>query len=126
VELRRRWIALACFASWAVGPALGIALAAHELEHHGSGLHEHSHAAEVASALVHGHFHDDDGEDHEHSFAPPSSWVSRLTVQGDAPMPLVGSARQVLPASVVTHRLQLPEPAGLSPPSPFRLCALLL
>lgn len=122
---RHRWIVLACFLSWALGPLAGIGLAAHELEHHASGSMEHSHAAEAAGAVLHGHFHEEGEDGHGHDVAPPSSTPTRLGQKSQLP-PLA-----VMPAGASSWSDGVsglcgppPEPRGLGPPPPFALCVL--
>lgn len=123
----RRWAAIACFAAWALGPAMGIALAAHELEHHAAGPRDHSHAAQAAEAFLHGHVHEDDADDHVHDLAPPPFTPSRLGRQLQAEQAAVAPANSpVRPASLLQANGLPPEPNALAPPDSFRLCVLRL
>jgi hypothetical protein len=124
---RHRWAAIACFASWALGPAIGMGLAAHELEHHGSVSREHSHAARAAEAFLHGHLHEDDTDDHAHELTPPSFTPSRLGKGGQFVRAAVSSAGALpRPHGVLRSSGPPPEPTGLAPPDPFGLCVLRL
>ena len=124
---RRRWIAIACFASWALGPAIGIGLAAHELEHHGSEVQDHSHAARSAAVVLHGHFHEDDAGDHSHQLAPPSHTPSRLGQHGQVVLAAVTPAgTPARPDCDFRPPSRPPEPTALAPPDFFGLCVLRL
>ena len=127
LRTRHRLIAIACFACWAFAPAIGIGLAAHELEHHGAEPQDHSHAAQAAEAFLHGHVHEDDAGDHVHDLAPPSSTPSRLGKQ------LQFQQAAVVPAGTPARSANLsqadgppPEPTALAPPDPYGLCVLRL
>lgn len=123
---RRRWTAIACFAAWAVGPAVGIAIAAHELEHHGEATHEHSHAAQAAAAFLHGHVHEEDADDHVHDLAPPSVTPSRMGNQARSAA-AVAPPRSVGAGAGLSHvDGPAPEANALAPPALYGLCVLRL
>jgi hypothetical protein len=103
-----------------------VGLAAHELEHHGTGLHDHSHTAELAAAFVHGHFHEENAEDHDHGFEPPTLSTSLLNSETQVATPSFMAIEPQSPEATLGRGAPLPEPAGLSPPSPFALCVLRL
>ena len=124
---RRRWTAIACFASWALGPVIGIGLAAHELDHHGSEFQGHAHVAQSAAVVLHGHFHEDDSDDHSHELVPPSSTLSRLVRHGQVVLASVTPAGTLSrPDSDFRPPGPPPEPPALAPPDPFALCVLRL
>lgn len=130
VYLRR--IALAWLACWALGPAIGLGIALHELEHH---LWEAEHhaphgmtAAEVSQVLVHGHFHEDDPGDHSHSVVPVS--ITASTGPSQTRNAAAVSATGIGAATCVAQRAWRPGPSSdsfsLDPPSPFHFCVLRL
>lgn len=122
-----RWTAIACFAAWSVGPALGIGIAAHQLEHHGPQPQDHSHAAEAAEAFLHGHLHEDGADDHAHHVAPPSFTPLRLGQQARSEQRAVAVAGSpARPASLCQAEGPPPEAAALAPPGPCRPCVLRL
>lgn len=122
-----RWSAIACFAAWALGPAIGIGLAAHEVEHHGTEPQGHSHVAQAAEAFLHGHVHEDDVDDHVHDLAPPSFTPSRLGKQLLSEQAAVAPAGSpARPASPSQADGPQPEPNALAPPGSYRLCVLRL
>lgn len=124
---RQRWITIACFASWALGPAIGIAYAAHELEHHGLRAQDHSHAAQAAEAFLHGHVHDDNAGDHGHELVPPSLTPSRLGQPDQvAPATVSSATGWSRPESVLRFFGSPPEPTALAPPDFSALCVLRL
>ena len=123
---RRRGTAIACVMSWALGPAIGIGLAAHELEDHGSEPQDHSHAAQAAMAIVHGHFHEEEADDHDHGIAPSSFSASRLAGESHLAASVPTAVGPQPPSVSLRNGRRPPEPAGLSPPSLFGLCVLRL
>lgn len=127
LRAHRRWTVIACFAAWALWPAIGIGLAAHELEHHGAEPQDHSHAAQAAEAFLHGHVHEDDADDHVHDLAPPSFTPSRLAKQLQSQQAAVAPAcSPARPASLFHADGPPPEPNALAPPDFHRLCVLRL
>ena len=127
LRAHRRLIATACFASWALAPAIGIGLVAHELEHHGAEPQDHSHAARAAEAVLHGHLHEADADDHAHDLAPPSFTPSRLSQQAPSTQAAVGQAGAPgRLAGLSPAEASPPEPTALAPPDPYCLCVLRL
>lgn len=126
VRAHLRWITVACFASWALGPAIGMGLAIHELDHHRSEF-GHSHAAESAAVVLHGHLHEDDSDNHSHELVPPSSTPSRLVQHGQVFLAAVTPAAALSWPSRDARASGLPpEPPALAPPDCFDLCVLRL
>jgi hypothetical protein len=124
---RCRLAAMACFAAWALGPVIGIGLAAHELDHHGQELGEHSHAAQAAEAFLHGHAHEGDAGDHAHELTPPWFTPSRLGKHSKATPAAVGLAGEFeQPAGPCQTNTSPPEPNVLAPPDFYSLCILRL
>jgi hypothetical protein len=118
---------IACFVSWALGPAIAIGLAVHELEYHSPEAQNHSHAAQAAEASLHGHFHEDDTEDHSHELAPLPSTPSRLGQHGRVVLAAVTPAGALSRPDSISRPPGLgPEPTALAPPDPFGLCILRL
>ncbi len=127
LRARHRWTAIACFGAWALGPAIGIGLAAHELEHHRAEPQNHSHAAQAAEAFLHGHVHGDDADDHVHDLVPPSFTPSRLSQQVQSAQAAVAPAGVLArPAGLFRADGPPPEPNALAPPDSYRLCVLRL
>lgn len=130
VQLRA--IAITLMACWAFGPAMGIVVAAHELEHHLFEQRGHSahgvNAAEVSRVLLHGHFHEDDADDHSHSVAPVS--VSTLRAWSPGARVVVVSTTGAdgfeMMAQGIGRSGPTPEPNSLAPPSLSRLCVFRL
>jgi hypothetical protein len=123
----RRYMTIACSAAWALGPAIGIGFAAHELEHHGAEPQDHSHAAQAAEAFLHGHVHEDGAGDHVHDLAPPSLTPSRLGKQLQFQQAAVAPAGSPARSTSLFHADgPPPEPNALAPPDSYRLCVLRL
>ena len=121
-----RYIAVAFLACWALGPAMGVAMALHELEHH------HSSADVVALAgmtqvLLHGHVHENGAGDHTHSAVPPSLMPSDLSSESQAGA--VATTGVVEPPVTIDCAWQSgppPDPTSRGPSSPSSLCVLRL
>jgi hypothetical protein len=124
---RRSWAALVCFTTWAFGPAIGIGLAAHELEHHGPASPDHSHAAQAVEALLHGHFHEDEADDHHHQLAQPSPTPSRVGHPGRNVSAALHQAGALSRTEIfVLSTDSTHDPTLLIPPDLFGLCVQLL
>lgn len=112
--------------TWALGPAIGIGLTAHELEHHGHEL-DLPGVALAAAAVLHGHFHEEDEGEHGHDVTPPMSPPLRLA--GESQIAVVAAAPaggRSQPTDFLEPPGPLPELAALSPPAPVGLCVLRL
>lgn len=112
-------------ACWALGPAMGLGVALHQVGHH----QEEGHAlGEMTQMLLHGHVHDDDADDHSHSAVPPSLMPSQLS--GESQLGVVATTgvggSSPPPVECVWRSGSLPDPTSRGPSSPLSLCVLRL
>lgn len=132
ILLQLRRIALACLACWALGPAMSLGAALHQLEHHFSEAeHDAPHemtAAEISQILLHGHFHQDDPGDHSHDVVPVSVTASPVSSKSNRTTTLAMTGLGLeLPTAERVWRFGPPSsPSSLDPPSPSSLCVLRL
>ena len=123
-RLQHRRVGFALIVSWALGPVLGLGAAAHQFEHHDKDEPLLSGMIEV---VLHGHFHEDDTDDHGHEVAAPALAPSLLSNQSQAAL-FGGSPVESLPAPAAESWWSgvPPEQNAIGPPTPFGLCVLRL
>jgi len=115
---------VACLASWALGPVIGLGVVVHQLDHHEVDALALSGMAQVA---VHGHFHEKDANDHSHEAPPPSLTTSPLSSQNRlVVVAAANSGGQPPRVELIRQSDPLSIPTSHGPPSPFSLCVLRL